>query len=71
MGDVARLEAVAERYESVRDRSSSTSSKARGAGIACGTEKGSYTAACVEVEVDRTAGRYRITQILQAFEVKQ
>ena len=38
----------------------------RGFGIACGTEKGSYVAACVEVS---TADRqYRIQRIVQAFE---
>lgn len=38
----------------------------RGVGIACGTEKGSYVAACAEVEVKD--GRFRVTQICQAYE---
>jgi len=40
----------------------------RGIGIACGTEKGSYVAACVEVSVDRERGTFQIHQICQAFE---
>lgn len=38
----------------------------RGLGLACGTEKGSYTAACVEVSVE--AGRIRVLEIHQALE---
>lgn len=64
----AVLEAVAGRYEELRDRGTNGGETLRGVGIACGREKGSYVAACLEVEVDRAAGRYRITQILQAFE---
>jgi isoquinoline 1-oxidoreductase len=37
-----------------------------GVGLACGTEKGSFVAACVEVEV--VGGRPRIVSICQAFE---
>ncbi|MHC5003880.1 MAG: xanthine dehydrogenase family protein molybdopterin-binding subunit [Planctomycetota bacterium] len=40
----------------------------RGVGLACGAEKGSYVAACVEVEVDRTLGEYRVLEVCQAFE---
>jgi isoquinoline 1-oxidoreductase len=64
----AVLETVAERYEELRDRGATKGDLIRGAGIACGTEKGSYVAACVEVEIDRAANRYRVVQILQAFE---
>lgn len=39
----------------------------RGRGIAGGTEKGSYVAACAEVTVD-AAGQVRVTRIAQAFE---
>jgi isoquinoline 1-oxidoreductase len=39
-----------------------------GAGIACGTEKGSYAAACVEVAVDRGRGTVRVLRIVEAFE---
>ena len=65
----AVLETVAERYEQLRDSNGANGDGLlRGAGIACGTEKGSFVAACVEVEVDRAAGRYRVVQILEAFE---
>ena len=39
-----------------------------GVGIAGGSEKGSYVAACVEVEVDRGRGSVRILRIVEAFE---
>lgn len=37
-------------------------------GMACGTEKGSYVAACVEVELDRQQKRLRVRHICEAFE---
>jgi isoquinoline 1-oxidoreductase len=40
----------------------------RGIGIACGTEKGSYVAACAEVSVERATGTFQIHEICQAFE---
>ena len=40
----------------------------KGIGLACGTEKGSYVAACVEVAVDRRRGAVRVLKIYQAFE---
>ncbi|MGC4049140.1 MAG: molybdopterin-dependent oxidoreductase [Paludibaculum sp.] len=39
-----------------------------GVGLACGTEKGSYVAACVEVELDRASGIPRLVEICEAFE---
>jgi isoquinoline 1-oxidoreductase len=39
-----------------------------GFGIACGTEKGSYVAACAEVAVDRPSGRVRVQRVVTAFE---
>lgn len=39
-----------------------------GAGLACGTEKGSYVAACVEVSVDPATGAPRLLEICQAYE---
>jgi isoquinoline 1-oxidoreductase len=39
-----------------------------GVGLACGTEKGSYTAACVEVAVDRQLGAIKVLRIVEAFE---
>lgn len=39
-----------------------------GVGIACGTEKGSYVAACAEVEVDPSQGRFKVGRVCQAYE---
>jgi isoquinoline 1-oxidoreductase beta subunit len=39
-----------------------------GVGLACGTEKNSVVAACVEVELDRSKGRITVTEICEAFE---
>jgi len=39
-----------------------------GYGLACGTEKGSYVAACVEVAVDEAAGRIEVRKVCQVFE---
>ncbi len=39
-----------------------------GFGIAGGTEKGSYVAACAEVAVDRQAGTVRVVRLVTAFE---
>jgi isoquinoline 1-oxidoreductase len=40
----------------------------RGVGLACGTEKNSVVAACVEVAVDRSKGSLEVTEICEAFE---
>lgn len=40
----------------------------RGVGLACGTEKNSVVAACVEVEVDPRTGVPKLIEICQAFE---
>jgi len=39
-----------------------------GVGLSCGTEKGSYVAACAEVEVDRSKGSFKVRHVCQAFE---
>ena len=39
-----------------------------GVGLACGTEKGSYVAACVEVAVDRDGGESPCARVCQVFE---
>ena len=70
--DDARLRAVleraAERFDWRRRSAESRKSGARGCGLACGTEKGSYVAACVELAVDAKAGRFTVSAIVQAFE---
>jgi isoquinoline 1-oxidoreductase len=40
----------------------------RGVGLACGTEKGSYVAACAEIETDRTQKRILVRRVCEAFE---
>lgn len=40
----------------------------RGVGLACGTEKNSVVAACVEIEVDSKAGAPKLLEIVEAYE---
>ncbi|HEV2274841.1 MAG TPA: molybdopterin cofactor-binding domain-containing protein, partial [Acidobacteriaceae bacterium] len=37
-------------------------------GLACGTEKGSFVAACVEVAVDRRQAKFKVQRICEVFE---
>jgi len=62
----AVLEAAAARFLWRRRRGQRA--EGRGIGLACGTEKGSYVAACVEVAVDRHRGEIRVLNVTQAFE---
>ena len=39
-----------------------------GVGLACGTEKNSVVAACVEVGIDRKRGEIKVNQVCEAFE---
>lgn len=39
-----------------------------GVGLACGTEKASFTAACVEIEIDPVTKAIRVTRVRQAYE---
>ena len=39
-----------------------------GVGLACGTEKGSFVAACAEVEVDKAQGRIKVKRVTQSYE---
>jgi CO/xanthine dehydrogenase Mo-binding subunit len=39
-----------------------------GVGLACGMEKGSVVAACVEVVIDRKANTFKVSHVCQAFE---
>ena len=50
-----------QRYAKKRDKNI-------GIGLACGTEKASYIAACVLVEVDRSTGTIMVKEVCQAFE---
>ncbi|HYM10656.1 MAG TPA: molybdopterin cofactor-binding domain-containing protein [Bryobacterales bacterium] len=62
----AVLEAAAERFGWGREKSSPE----RGFGLACGVEKGGYTACCAEVAINRAGGALtpKITRVVTAFE---
>jgi len=60
----AVIQAAAKRFDRGRKRTSSD----RGVGFACGFEKGSYTATCAEILVDRRRGDVRVERIVTAFE---
>jgi isoquinoline 1-oxidoreductase len=62
----AVLEAAAERFR-WRERRKQRQ-EGRGIGLACGTEKGSYVAACVEVEAGKARGSLRVLEICEAYE---
>jgi isoquinoline 1-oxidoreductase subunit beta len=62
----AVLEEAARRFnwrERVKQKQPGT-----GVGLACGTEKGSYVAACAEITIDRTENRIVVHRVCQAFE---
>jgi isoquinoline 1-oxidoreductase len=40
----------------------------RGVGLACGTEKGSFVAACVAVKIDPARGKVLVEEIVEAYE---
>jgi isoquinoline 1-oxidoreductase len=62
------LVAAAEKFGWSDDRRKTKSPGGRGIGLACGTEKGSFVAACVEVAVDRATGEIKVLRVCQAFE---
>lgn len=62
----AVLEAAAERFH-WRDRVKEKQDRV-GVGLACGTEKGSYVAACVEVAVDPEDDQVRVRRVCEVFE---
>jgi isoquinoline 1-oxidoreductase subunit beta len=60
------LETAAQRFgwqESIKKKKPNV-----GVGLACGTEKGSYVAACAEVEVDSTSKRIAVRRVCQVFD---
>ncbi|MCX5645153.1 MAG: molybdopterin-dependent oxidoreductase [Phycisphaerae bacterium] len=60
------LETVAQRFNwSERKRKVTPE---LGVGLACGTEKNSVVAACVEVGIDRKKGEIKVREVCQAFE---
>jgi isoquinoline 1-oxidoreductase subunit beta len=66
----ARLRAVlAKAAEAFNWRERVTQKDAnRSVGLACGTEKGSCVAACVEVEIDRAQNAIKVRRVCEAFE---
>jgi isoquinoline 1-oxidoreductase len=62
----AVLEKAAEEFGWARRRKQVTPE--RGVGLACGTEKNSVVAACVEVAVHRSGKTFTVTEICEAFE---
>jgi isoquinoline 1-oxidoreductase len=62
----AVLEAAADRFnwkERVKKKSTNI-----GVGLSCGTEKGSYVAACAEVEIDREHNQILVRRVTQSYE---
>jgi isoquinoline 1-oxidoreductase len=73
----AVLEAAAERFNwkdrvkrkgSAGQNRGSAGRAATGMGLACGTEKGSYVAACAEIEIDREHNQILVRRVAQSFE---
>jgi len=60
------LETAAQRF-GWQERSRKKNSKV-GIGLACGTEKGSYVAACAEVEIDPTGKDVAVRRVCQVFD---
>jgi isoquinoline 1-oxidoreductase len=60
----AVLEAAVERFGWGRPKGAPN----RGFGLAAGTEKGSYVAACAEVAIERASGAVRLLRLVTAFE---
>ena len=60
------LEAVAKHFRWSTRRKKVTSEI--GVGLACGTEKNSVVAACVEVGIDRKRGQIKVHEVCEAFE---
>jgi isoquinoline 1-oxidoreductase len=66
----AVLEAAADRFnwkEHVKKKSQAGRATT-GVGLSCGTEKGSYVAACAEVEIDREHNRILVRRVTQSYE---
>jgi isoquinoline 1-oxidoreductase len=62
----AVLETAAAQFHWQESASRKTANSA--VGLACGTEKGSYVAACVEIELDRQEHTLKVRRICEAFE---
>jgi len=63
-----RLRAVLEAAAKSFGWGAARTAEGRGVGLACGTEKGSYVAACAEIAADRAGGRVQVLRVTVAFE---
>jgi isoquinoline 1-oxidoreductase len=64
----AVLEEAAKRFDWTGRAKATAKNSSVGVGLACGTEKGSFVAACVEVNIDRERSRFSVAKVCQAFE---
>jgi CO/xanthine dehydrogenase Mo-binding subunit len=64
----AVLVSAAERFGWKNAWKKSRSGQKSGVGLACGTEKGSYAACCVRIEIDERAGTFKALEACEAFE---
>jgi CO/xanthine dehydrogenase Mo-binding subunit len=62
------LAAAAEKFHWNDRWKANSSPQSEGIGLACGTEKGSFAAACVRISVDQAAGTYQLLEITEAYE---
>jgi len=63
-----RLRAVLEMAAQRFGWQEKTKNPKAGVGLACGTEKGSYVAACAEIEIEPTENRIVVRRVCQVFE---
>ncbi len=64
----AVLEEAAKRFDWAGRAKATEKDSNLGVGLSCGTEKGSFVAACVEVKIDRERNRFSVEKVCQAFE---
>jgi CO/xanthine dehydrogenase Mo-binding subunit len=64
----ARLKAVLTAAAEKFGWAGRTASSGRGAGLACGVEKGGYVATCAEIQIDRASRQVAIRRVVEAFE---
>lgn len=62
------LVAAAEKFDWNAKWKPNSSTQTEGIGLACGTEKGSFAAACVRISVDHAAGTWKLLDITEAYE---
>lgn len=63
-----RIRKVLEEVAKAFDWKNKKSTSERGYGIACGSEKGGFTACAAEVSIDRASGKVKVERIVSAFD---